>query len=242
MGYTLPDRYKEIVFEHMPPEERAMLDEYWDEVAMERVCSAGQGKPDARRFLGEVGYSSPYLDKLYSDLENRRAAAPAWPLHAGYRQFVGKLLDRRTLGHGFGSKITAALEEHKASEIERFQISAAGWPDKASGLRDVLNDVAAQRGFVKRRNSCDKQFRNGLKVKCKIDAGRRNTWTFGLPIEIEVSHARDDVVVRDFGGLRDICPGYSYYLGYKSPQSGLLGLMATVDLLDIVGNLIEQNS
>jgi hypothetical protein len=45
------------------------LNRYWDEYAVEVICSAGNADPDGRRFMVEPVYRSSYLDELAAKMD-----------------------------------------------------------------------------------------------------------------------------------------------------------------------------
>lgn len=82
-GYWLPDRYREIILTNCNGLGLSNLDLYWDEVALEYLCSAGRVRSDERIFSDETSYRSAYLDSLASCAQISATGEPVISLHEG---------------------------------------------------------------------------------------------------------------------------------------------------------------
>ncbi|MFM9845734.1 MAG: hypothetical protein ACKVP3_01055 [Hyphomicrobiaceae bacterium] len=230
-GYWLPERFREIMLTNCGCSDEAALDRYWDETALEYLCSAGRVRSNDRIFSGETAYRSEYLDGLASSMTKRGIASPVISLHEDLRTFKIKANEP---GSKTWPPIADEMEKCKIPEIENFAISAAEWSGTKGDLSKCLNKTAESRGFAFKKKRWRKDY-GALELRCYIDAGMRSTWTFQLVFEIEHKLAPD--LVFSTWLLEPLMPGFHYYHRYESPEVAILGIQAHVDLLDAIGQL-----
>lgn len=234
-GYTLPDRYREIIVANLDGPNGADLDRYWDEVAMEYLCAAGGVRSNDRAFSGETAYRSAYLDDLATSARRDGISTPIRSLHAGLRNL---LIEGDNPGNELWPRTASQLESAKTSEIEHFGISAGGWTGRKADLSKHLSMLAQSRGFESHRKKWRKKFGGALEFRCVMDVGMRSTWNFQLPIVFEIEHQAADDLVFSTWQLDYLMPGFRYYHQYSSPEAAILGIQAHIDLLDAIGTLL----
>jgi hypothetical protein len=240
--YRLPAEYLRILLDNCDNCDGSAVERYWDEKALEHFRSAGTTDPNRREFKDAETYRSTYLDALYATSEqNRRASHQGLPLDSGVRAFDAKLKAVIKPGQLFGHNVMDMLEEYKKSEIDLLEVSTCDWTGQKEDFDIYLGEVAKNRGFYIEGKWWRKNHDGVVELGCKIDEGSRTTWTFTVPIVLDVSMHKSRKRSYTFWRADLLVPGYHYYHLYKSPASALLGLRAHVDLLDTIGELIAAS-
>lgn len=231
-GYWLPERYAEIVKAHCA--DWAELEKYWDEVAMEYMCSAGRGMSD-RRTVSETSYRSEYLDHLALKEIESNGRLDGLPLNSCFRSFYSMMQSSSKGGRGW-DWLYEQLQKHKKEEIENFYISSEQWTGKKKDFYDFLEIICESRGFYLKKKKWRKNF-DKLEICCSVDRGMHRAWTFQLPFNFEIFHKDEPNFIFNFARADDLIPSFHYYSLYKQPNEAILGIQAHVDLLDVIGDL-----
>ena len=242
-GYWVPERYKKMVLAHCDDCDEGALEFYWNEVALEYFCSAGRVDSGRRVFSGDTSYRSKHLDDLAALHIRKNGKLDGFPLEDGLRRFRSKIYSSTHIeGIHLGRWISNKISEYKQDEITNFHISAAGWTGTRKDFAISLGKLAEARGFVFFRKKWRKSFGPFLEFSCNVDSGMRTTWTFQIPVVLEIVHRSAPDFVFHLG-LRDaLIPGFDYYRSYHSPESAVLGMQAQIDLFDIVGELTVNHA
>jgi len=239
LGFWLPERYKEIVLANCGGCTAEEVERYWDEMALEYFCSAGRVQSTRRQFGIETSYRSKYLDELASTPENRDAASLGHPLHPCLRVFKNNSLSNVEPGILLNQRIAEQMEEQKRGEIENLAISATNWSGTKEDTVHYLQQAAESRGFVRKKGMWRKTFGKDLEFCCGVDTGRRVSWTFRLPLVLQIAHKSAPDVVFVSVLANTLMPGFHYYALYESPGSAILGIHAHIALFNTIGELMQ---
>lgn len=232
-GYWLPRRYEEIVSASCS--DMTSLEKYWDEVAMEYMCSAGLGNAD-RRTVSETSYRSKYLDDLASERIKRDGILDGASLNTWLREFKTVMQSSPKEEGASWTWLHNQLRKHKKDEIEGFRISADQWTGKKKDFYDFLGKISEARGFQFKKKKWRKNF-DDLEICCSVDKGMHRAWAFQLPFNFEIFHRAELDFVFNFARANTLMPGFHYYSLHKQPEEAILGIQAHVDLLDAIGEL-----
>lgn len=233
-GYWLPRRYEEIVSTDC--RDVASLEKYWDEVAMEYMCSAGLGNAD-RRTVSETSYRSKYLDDLAAERIIRNGVLDGTSLNDCLRDFKSVMQSTPKEEGTSWTWLHRQLRKCKKEEIEEFCISADQWKGKKSDFYDFLGIISEARGFQFKKNKWRKKLEN-LEICFSIDKGMNRAWTFQLPLTLEIFHRAEPDFVFNVARANTLMPSFHYYSLHKQPEEAILGIQAHVDLLDAIGELM----
>jgi hypothetical protein len=228
-GFRIARRWQECLLESCAPKERVAVEQYWDELALEWMCSAGKVTSTARRFRGETGYRSKFLDDL------ARCAPPVDPefrrpnlLPCVYE------FDRRVyFDKNFGISLTERLERHKQSEIDHLQISGEGWTGMKRDASAIFRNIAERSGFRLNGPRLSKETSSGLVFQCWVDVGGRAECAASLHLRFFISHKANAETTFE-AGFNEIIPGFAFYGFFMTPRSAVLGMVAHVQLFDLL--------
>lgn len=232
-GYWLPRGYEEIASTNCS--DLASLEKYWDEVAMEYMCSAGVGNAD-RRTVSETSYRSKYLDDLAAARIKKDGILDGASLNDCLRRFKTVMQSSPNQDGASWSWLHNQLRENKKDEIEKFHISANRWTGKKKDFYDLLGAICEERAFHFKKKKWQKNF-GDLEIYCSIDKGMHRAWAFQLPLNFEIFHKTEQRFAFNFVRANALIPGFHYYSLYKEPEEAILGIQAHVDLLNTIGEL-----
>jgi hypothetical protein len=233
-GFFLPRRYQERIIEFCGPNVSNDLARYWDEVAMEWVCSAGKGSPDKRRFMVQPRYRSPYLDELAEKMDFADPHYRNAPIHRCAFEYMKKNHDR-----DFAFPETAMFESMKEAEIESHRISSAGWGGKKKDIIPFAWQFATKMNFVSKNRRFVKKSAAGLVFEFRVDVGGIPDCTRSLPLLFDVYHESDPDFRYSPVSFDMIIPGFSRYAYCVSPKSYVLGILAHVEFFDLLYNSFQ---
>lgn len=103
--------------------------------------------------------------------------------------------------------------------------------------RDVVPFVklfADSKGFVTRRNRFRKKTSNELIFEFYVDAGGTPRLTSKLPLNCIIYHVSDPDFIFEISWFNNIIPGFKWYTVFSTPLSGVLGVLAHVEMFDII--------
>jgi hypothetical protein len=184
-------------------------------------------------------YRSAYLDQLFAEPENQTAGLKGLPLDKGFRAFYEK---RRVLvspGVSFARVVNELMESFKATEIAALNIEAQPEWIGLNPFKPILEKIAKAHGYELQRGWWRKPIDHVVERRCRIDGGR--SWSTLTPLEVEIG-ATGASVSYDLSLIHRVSPGFSWYKLYNSRESAVLGVMAQVDYLDTMGELISAVS
>jgi hypothetical protein len=236
-GFHLQRKWQDRIIDWCGAGQAPELFRYWDEVAAEFVGTAGKVHSESRRFLIEPAYRSSYLDQLAatSDLADPAYRYP--PLFKCLYEYNKKLRQERA----FLDAEASHFESLKAPEIEKFSISADGINGQKRDILPYLREFSRPRGFLeKRRNKFIKKSDHGLVFEIKADLGWNPLLGNGLPLIFNIFHTDDSEFVFETTLFNEIVPGFARYGICPSPHSCVLGILAHVELFDILSRAFPR--
>jgi len=233
-GYWLPEYFSKIVLANCGNCDAEKIERYWDEAALEYLCSAGRVDSNRRLFGGETSYKSEYLDGLASYPVNRQAAECGLSLEPGLQKFRTRSLAAQGL---LAMQFSEQIEQHKQGEILTFNIIAEEWTYTKKDFYTYLGKIAKERHFVYNRKKWRRTL-NDIDIVCSIESGMQRTWKFQLPLNFEIVHnSQPDFALRtNWAGA--LMPGFESYNLHRSPQSAILGIQAYVDLFVTIVEMV----
>jgi hypothetical protein len=233
-GFFLPRHYQDRMIDFCGPNVSTDLTHYWDESAMEAVCSAGKGSPDKRKFMVRPCYHSTYLDELAARMDFADPYFRNAPIHRCAFEYMKKNHDR-----DFAVKETAMFESMKEPEIQGHAISSAGWGGKKKDLIPFAWQFATKRNFVSKNRRFVKKSTAGLAFEFRVDVGGIPDCTRSLPLLFDVYHENDPDFRYSPVSFDRIVPGFSRYAYCASPKSFVLGILAHVEFFDLLYNSFQ---
>lgn len=237
-GYGVPGHFEEFACADCP--EPASLEKYWDEVAMEYLCSAGRVNSDMRT-VPETSYRSRYLDDLATERAKSKKGVDGFPLNDCLRDFSSKMLSSFKGGIPYLEWVETQMQLCKRGEIKSFGISADGWTGTKKDFYESLGNICKENGFQFKKKKWRKIL-DQLEICCSVDASMQRTWAFQLPLDMTILHTSYPDLVFHVGLADNIMPGFHYYRRYREAEEAILGIKAHVDLLNAVGELATGQS
>jgi hypothetical protein len=236
-GFFIHRAWQERVIDFGGGRDADNVHRYWDEVAREFVARAGNGHPDSRTFVVEARYRSSYLD----DLAMRRDySSPLFrdpPLERGVPEYCS----RTSLDRSFLESESAAYEELKHEEAVGHAVTTKGWTGLKRDIVPIMRDFATLKGFVVRRDRFRKKLQQDIVLELKVDQGWIRECGNELPLQLFIYDAGNPDFVFDASLLDMIVPGFSNYQYCLSPGSHVLGILAFVELADILGGTFSPS-
>jgi hypothetical protein len=206
---------------------------YWNDVAMETMCSAGKGDPNTRKFAVNPSYRSSYLDELAARVIVE-APFRAPPLVKCLFEYVKKCFR----DHEFVMDETVYFEGAKKREAERLSISAEGWGGRKRDVVPFAERFGTSLGFISRRNRFVKASPSGLAFEFSVDIGGYPSCGAVLPLVFQIYHPSDPKFNYQVNFDR-LVPGFSKYAYCESPRSYVLGIQAHVEFFDVLLNCFD---
>jgi hypothetical protein len=231
-GFSLPRKWQETMIDFCGPECAVALNRYWDEVAAEVVCSAGKVNPDARKFLIEPGYRSSYLDELATKRDFGEPPYRFPPLLKCLYEYVRKSHRDRA----FLDRQTSYFESLKDGEIAKFSISSVGLTGRKTDIIPFVEKFSSARGFNAQGLRFVRKAPAGLVFEIKVDIGGIPEMGAGLPIQFYIYHESDPDFAYESTLFDMIVPGFSKYEYCPSPDSCVLGILAHVEMFDVLSH------
>jgi hypothetical protein len=236
-GFFVPRRWQDRMIQFCGPNVSTDLTRYWDESAMETVCSAGKGSPDKRKFMVEPRYHSVYLDELAARMDFADPYFRNAPIHRCAFEYMKKNHDR-----DFAVNETAMFESMKEAEIQSHAISSAGWGGKKKDLIPFAWQFATEMNFVSKNRHFVKKSAAGLVFEFKVDVGGIPDCTRYLPLLFDIYHESEPDFRYSPVSFDRMIPGFSRYAYCASPKSFVLGLLAHVEFFDLFYNSFQAGS
>lgn len=207
------------------------------------MCRLGRSRRfTSTQFLTGRAYRSVYLDELYSNPENAAAGAAGKPLDKGLRQFIEKSHAMMTPGQSLAGQIVCIMETCKTQEIKNLGIKSQENCGGDNPFNMILENIAQSASFRMSGKWWRKPINTALERRCKIDMGRRNSWKTSTPLEFEIGYIDKDVFSYDLSLMHRVIPGFQHYRLYTNPPTAVLGIVAQVNYLDIMGDLITRQA
>lgn len=236
-GFSLPALYRTEMTKFCESNLTPSLEEYWSESVREYVLCGGRADPQRRRFMGQIGYRSTYLDRLAADLAEPRQAGHS-QLHPCLQQWSN---ERRRSSDACSRRLQEKLEAAKKNELHRIGFAPVGWDEQKLGLVPILRTYAKEVGFVEKRfshrgyqqegNAFFKQNSIGLIFYCWVDTDGRASASGRLPLSFFVTHVDDE---KSFMGCGPdiMCTGTGSYATYSEPDLASYGVFALMQIFD----------
>lgn len=183
-------------------------------------------------FLGENRYRSSYLDDLAADFGN----APRRPLARPLSEYVKRTRDPEWRGrevHGY--------EELKEYEIRAHNISVEGWAGYKRDVVPILTRYATEKGYVFRSRMFRKAV--GELVYCvKPDLGGNPLIGVKNPLRFHIHDQSSRKNVFELHSMDVFVPGFSRYTYGGSPNSHALGILVSMELLEVLSQTFKTTS
>jgi hypothetical protein len=234
-GFFLPRVWQERLIDFCGPNGSTGLSHYWDESAMETVCSAGKGSPDKRKFMVRPHYHSAYLDELAARMDFAEAPFRNPPIHRCLYQHMKKSYYDRS----FALNETALFESLKETEIKSHSISSAGWQGRKKDVIPFARQFGATRHFTGKGTTFVKKAPGGLRFRCRVDLGGVPDCTATVPLLFDIYHESDPNFRYGPISFDRIIPGFSKYAYCGSPNSYVLGILAHIELFDLLSKSFQ---
>jgi hypothetical protein len=229
-GFFIHRAWQQRIIDFGGGKEVDNLHRYWNEAAREFVSCAGRGHPDSRTFVVEPRYRSSYLDGLVA---SRDYASPLFrdpPLV----KCVFEYYSRAKLDRSFLESEFSAIEALKGDEAVRHAITTEHWTRLKRDIVPIMRDFAVPKGFAIRRNRLRKKLPQNFVLEIKVDQGWIRECGNGLPLQLFIYDTSNPDFAFNASGLDMIVPGFSKYLYCLGPSSHVLGILAFVELADIL--------
>jgi hypothetical protein len=235
-GFLIHRAWQQRILDFCGTENAKGLNRYWDEVAREFVTSAGKGDSNSRKFIVEPRYRSLYLDELAAKVNFAEPPVRYPPPVKCMYDYNKKVLSDRD----FFLNESSAIELLKEQEFVSHSISIEGWTGLKRDVVPFAKQFSGTQGFVARRNRFAKKCANGLIFEIKVDLGGNPDCGLGLPLQFYIYHENDKGFVFEATLFDRIVPGFSKYAYCQSPKSHILGILAHIDLFDILLHSFES--
>lgn len=234
-GYMIPSHYQQLVVAQCSVENQKDIDTYWNEVAREYICSAGQIDSATRSFPDVPCYRSRYLDALSSSRESS-SLFKVTPLHPCYRE----LAVRRRTNPQLDSTIIKDLEAQKRPEIRERGIRSEMWTGQKKDVGPIFANLMKANGFYKCNRSFIRKNSTGLVFGAFTELGGR-PYCIAVPISLFISAESDMTEIFELSPEM-IVPGFWFYYRFASTDAAVLGFHAYADFIDIVSDSFEHLS
>jgi hypothetical protein len=212
-------------------EQARLLDQYWDDVALETMQSLGKGAPDQRAFVIQPKYRSAFLDELFAARDFVEPAFPSPPLI--------KCMFERSKKIWFDPKFRAReasfFDDLHSAEAERLGVQVMAWSTK----RDVipfLEEFCGALAFQRHRNRWRKMPVGGLIFEVGVDLGG-NRFRLKSPLIFRIFHMDDPKYAFDINGpavLDRLVPGVGQYFPGRNASEYILGVKAYIELFNVL--------
>jgi hypothetical protein len=246
----VPTLYQEQMFHHCAKHSIGTtkgLNRYWDEIARERVCSAGRADSNLRIFRGPSSYRSAYLDQLANSFDYSASPFADPPIDPCLHDFTLA----RYRNKGLFPALRAVLTGQKLAEASQLGLSAEGWTGKKRDVKPILKRYVEQQGFVEerllRRDAGQptrvfcKEAANGLVFQCWVDEGGLAE-VLQLPLEFCVTHKDDPEPFFWIGHFINVVPGFEFYGNCvnEPPECCVLGIHAFAQAIELFVLSLEK--
>jgi hypothetical protein len=235
-GFFLPTRWQESMINFCAPNWSGDLNRYWDETAMETVCSAGKGSPDKRKFMVQPGYHSAYLDELAAKIDFAEAPFRNPPLHRCMYEYM----KRAYYDRGFALNETALFESLKESEMKSHSISSAGWQGRKKDVIPFAYKFARMRQFTASRGRFVKRSATGMCFEFRPDLAGIPYCAAKIPLRFDIYHKSDPTFRYEWISFDRIIPGFSKYGYCASADSYVLGILAHIEFFDLLSSSFQE--
>ncbi len=229
-GFLTASMWQRLVHEYCGVDQVDEINRYWDEVAKECVCSAGQVNSKLRKFKGEATYRSEYLDQLALSVNYAEPPFREPELHRCLFEF-----DKRTYyDKAIAIDIRERLEKEKVLELNRLNITAVDWSGKKRDLKPFFEQYVVEFGFNKIKERFLKEGAKGLIFECWVDVGGQVSCGGNLPLCFFIYHKTDPGFRFEVSSFNRIVPGFGYYSYFKNLGGAILGIRAHVEMFDVM--------
>ena len=219
------------------------VQEYWNEVAMEYICSGGAAQSDIRRVPDGSLYRSAYLDSLA-----RARAVDDRELTGAPLSFCVEKFREENENNNYihVQNLWKIFSRRKVAEICSLGLSGAVEFLNQSNLWKLATEIAQNRGFFGARVSdynfalkakgFAKELPNGLVFYFGIDADSNGINHGYVPIEFFISHIGSPDRCARLRNFDVVSPGFQYYSVFDSPDAAALGISALIEACDILSS------
>jgi hypothetical protein len=233
--------FRRILLERCPSACSDELARYWDECALEHMCSGGRAMSDRRKFNGRTLYRSDYLDRLAEQVRGQDLGADGFSAGNGLslepciRQIEIASIRGGPAGAASIRSIDTALEDVKEEEAVALEVNTEGWGNKKSDVARCLMAIAPSHGFALNGRWCERADGFGNVLRCTVDTGGRSDCAATLPIRFEAVGRGE---IYDLSLTNLLVPGFVHYAKFRSARTGVLGLCAHVTLFSVLADLL----
>jgi hypothetical protein len=233
LGFSLHKAWQNEIIEFCGEQQSDMLNQYWDEAAVETIQSLGQNDPDLRAFVIQPQYRSAFLDELFA------ARAPIEEPFR-YPPLVRCLFEhtkRVYLDTEFRQKRIALFRSLRMAEAQRLGIDTAGGLSKKKDVIPFLDQFCRALGFEARsRNRWRKKVGGSLVFEVGVWLGG-NPFRIWSPLKFRIFHVNEPKYAFDTEGdavLNRLVPGMHVYGGWGNNLEYVLGVRALIELFNVI--------
>ncbi|MDA9439827.1 hypothetical protein XH98_11940 [Bradyrhizobium sp. CCBAU 51745] len=240
-GYSLHRAWQERVAGFCGEGQSDILNQYWDDVALETMQSLGRGDPDTRKFVIQPRYRSRLLDGLFLErvVEEPFRAPPLVPcLFERYKKIY--------FDAAFREGETAFFRSLHERERERLGIKPTNWSGRKRDFVPFADEFCTALGFTRRRNQWLKTIADfdddALIFEVGVDTGG-NAFCIGPPIIFKIYCENDPKFAFEITNLETLdrlVPGVIEYKRVFESDDLLLGGKALIELFDVIAESLND--
>lgn len=243
--FQSPRLYQDFLLQGCPTDQKCLIEEYWDEVALELVSALGYVRPDSREWQDRqlveqaIVPPTPYRSVLLDDLNDRaHFRKPPFLKHSLIECiYIHQVNDNLAILQGRN----AIWEAWKAEEYRRHAHSLPDWNGVKKDAVPIVEAIAVPLGFKRKGRTFHYEHSTGLILEVGFDLGGFKETTSVDFIRTSVYHRDDkalrfgDVKVFPYGDcsyhLQRMVPGLSLYRHSSIVQYNVLGMQAGIAAL-----------
>jgi hypothetical protein len=217
-GFCMHEQYRRITSK-LSGTPVPIIDAYWCEQSREYVTSLNGTESNTRTFRAEIGYRSPMLDQLASELNRTEQVASALPLEPGLRT----LQERLDAGHAeLTDKLMISMSRHRKDEadsaVEDLMLSRAN-----EGCAGLFLAIGAELGGKLSRNAVRFEADTGVVVQVQRQPNIAFEERGVLTLDYWLSH-RDAKRERWLFHIGKVLPGIDHYRVFNGSRERVHGI------------------
>lgn len=231
-GFLVHRAWQNRMIEFCGEGQADLLNQYWDEVALETMRCAGKVRSEMRYFGIEPKYRSAFLDELFAARDFVEPPFQVPPLIRCLFEHLKKTL----FDADFRNSEIAFIRIRKKQESERLGIQTTGWTGKKRDVIPFIDEFCSARAFQRRRNRWHKNLSCGLVFELSTDLGG-SPYCTQMPLIFRIFHAEDLKFAFELGGnepFDQLVYGSRLYGGGGDASEFVLGVRANIELFDVI--------